>query len=131
MIANAAFGDDPGRWPLPTAHSAEELWLRAVVAGGQGRYANAYADLASVRRAHRGGRLASLAHSTQASFLRQLGWHDQARGWDQVLCLNRRQIAFGAPADVLDRQVLEATYGGAIVELPGDHVHGVLPPHHH
>jgi hypothetical protein len=82
MIANAAFGDDPGRWPLPAAHSAEELWLRAVVAGGQGRYANAYADLASVRRAHRVGRLVSLAHSTQASFLRQLGWHDEARGWD-------------------------------------------------
>jgi ABC-type Mn2+/Zn2+ transport system ATPase subunit len=56
---------------------------------------------------------------------------DQARCWDRVLCLNRRQIAFGAPAEVLDRPVLEATYGGAIVELPGDHVHGVLPPHHH
>jgi hypothetical protein len=82
MIANAAFGEDPGRWPLPTAHSAEELWLRAVVAGGQGRYANADADLASVRRTHRVGRLASLAHSTQASFLRQLGWHAKARGWD-------------------------------------------------
>ena len=82
MIANAAFGDDPGRWPLPAAHTVEELWLRAVIAGGQGRYANAYADLASVRRAHRVGRLASLAHSTQASFLRQLGWHDVARGWD-------------------------------------------------
>ncbi|WP_123028450.1 tetratricopeptide repeat protein [Mycolicibacterium stellerae] len=82
MIANAAFGDDPGRWPLPAARSADELWLRAVVAGGQGRYANAYADLASVRRAHRVGRLASLSHSTQASFLRQLGWHDEARGWD-------------------------------------------------
>jgi hypothetical protein len=82
MIANAAFGDDPGRWPLPAASSAEELWLRAVTAGGQGRYANADADLASVRRADRVGRLASLAHSTQASFLRQLGWHDKARGWD-------------------------------------------------
>ncbi len=82
MIANAAFGDDPGRWPLPPARSAEELWLRAVVSGGQGRYANAYTDLASVRRAHRVGRLASLAHSTQASFLRQLGWPDEARGWD-------------------------------------------------
>ncbi|MEN3281856.1 MAG: hypothetical protein V7607_2996 [Solirubrobacteraceae bacterium] len=56
---------------------------------------------------------------------------DQARGWDRVLCLNRRQIAFGAPVEVLDRPVLEATYGGAIVELPGDHVQGVLPPHHH
>lgn len=82
MIANAAFGDDPGHWPLPTAGSAEELWLRAVAAGGQGRYASADADLAEVRRAHRVGRLASLAHSTQASFLRQLGWHDKARGWD-------------------------------------------------
>jgi ABC-type Mn2+/Zn2+ transport system ATPase subunit len=55
---------------------------------------------------------------------------DQARGWDRVLCLNRRQIAFGSPVEVLDRPVLEATYGGAIVEL-GDHVQGVLPPHHH
>ena len=82
MIANAAFGDDPGRWPLPTAQSAEELWLRAVVAGGQGRYASGYADLAYLRRVHRVGRLASLANSTQASFLRQLGRHDEARGWD-------------------------------------------------
>ena len=82
MIANAAFGDAPGRWPLPAARGAEELWLRAVAAGGQGRYANAYSDLAEVRRHHRVGRLASLAHSTQASFLRQLGWHDKARGWD-------------------------------------------------
>jgi ABC-type Mn2+/Zn2+ transport system ATPase subunit len=59
--------------------------------------------------------------------------HDlrQARRWDSVLCLNRRQIAFGRPDDVLDREVLEATYAGAIVEIPGsDHV-GVLPAHHH
>ena len=82
ILTNAAFGDDPGCWPLPAAGSAEELWLRAVVAGGQGRYASAYTDLARVRRAHGVGRLASLAHSTQASFLRQLGWHDRARGWD-------------------------------------------------
>jgi hypothetical protein len=82
MIVNAAFGEDPGQWPLPAASSPDELWLRAVAAGGQGRYASAYADLARVRRVHRVGRLASLAHSTQASFLRQLGWHDEARGWD-------------------------------------------------
>jgi ABC-type Mn2+/Zn2+ transport system ATPase subunit len=59
--------------------------------------------------------------------------HDlsQARRWDRVLCLNHRQIAFGRPDDVLDREVLEATYAGAIVEIPGsDHV-GVLPAHHH
>jgi ABC-type Mn2+/Zn2+ transport system ATPase subunit len=56
---------------------------------------------------------------------------DQARGWDRVLCLNGRQIAYGPPEETLDRDVLEATYGGAIVEIPGDHAHGVLPPHHH
>jgi ABC-type Mn2+/Zn2+ transport system ATPase subunit len=56
---------------------------------------------------------------------------DQARGWDRVLCLNRRQVAFGPPAAALDRRVLEATYGGAIVELPGGELRGVLPPHHH
>lgn len=82
VLVNAAFGDDPGRWPLPAAHTPEELWLRAVVAGGQGHYAIACADLAALRRAEAVGRLASLAHSTQASFHRQLGWHDRARGWD-------------------------------------------------
>jgi ABC-type Mn2+/Zn2+ transport system ATPase subunit len=59
--------------------------------------------------------------------------HDlaQARRWDAVLCLNRHQIAFGAPDEVLDRAVLEQTYAGAIVEIPGsDHV-GILPAHHH
>jgi ABC-type Mn2+/Zn2+ transport system ATPase subunit len=56
---------------------------------------------------------------------------DQARGWDRVLCLNRRQIAFGPPEETLDRAVLEATYGGAIVELPEAELRGVLPPHHH
>jgi ABC-type Mn2+/Zn2+ transport system ATPase subunit len=59
--------------------------------------------------------------------------HDlaQAKRWDAVLCLNKRQIAFGPPDDVLDRHVLEETYAGAIVEIPGtDHV-GILPAHHH
>jgi ABC-type Mn2+/Zn2+ transport system ATPase subunit len=55
---------------------------------------------------------------------------DQARAWDLVLCLNRRQIAYGAPGPTLTREVLEATYGGAIVTLPGETV-GILPAHHH
>jgi ABC-type Mn2+/Zn2+ transport system ATPase subunit len=55
---------------------------------------------------------------------------EQARRWDLVLCLNRRQVAFGPPAKVLDRATLEATYGGAIVEIPGGGA-GILPPHHH
>jgi ABC-type Mn2+/Zn2+ transport system ATPase subunit len=59
--------------------------------------------------------------------------HDlrQARRWDSVLCLNQRQIAFGRPDEVLDREVLEATYAGAIVEIPGSDHLGVLPAHHH
>jgi hypothetical protein len=82
VLANAAFGGDPGRWPLPAAATPHELWLRAVVAGGQGRYGTALTDLAGVSRLQSGGPLVSLAHSTRASFLRQLGWHDRARGWD-------------------------------------------------
>jgi ABC-type Mn2+/Zn2+ transport system ATPase subunit len=54
-----------------------------------------------------------------------------ARRWDRVLCLNRRQIAFGPPADVLTLEVLEATYGGAIVPLPGGGEQGIVPAHHH
>ncbi len=56
---------------------------------------------------------------------------EQARRWDSVLCLNRGQVAVGDPDEVLDLEVLEATYGGAIVELPGTGGLGLLPPHHH
>lgn len=82
VLENAAFGDRSGEWPLPTAITPRQLWLRAVAAGGQGRYGSAYADLASLRRQVSAGPLASLAHSTHGSFLRQLGWHTRARGWD-------------------------------------------------
>ena len=59
---------------------------------------------------------------------------DQARDWDLVLCLNRRQIAFGPPAITLNRPTIEATYGAALVDLPGEGAGGaraILPPHHH
>lgn len=81
-LAATAFGDQPGRWPLPSAGTPGQLWLRAVGAGGQGRYGSARNDLTTLLRSAPGGRLASLAHSTQASFLRQLGSHRLARGWD-------------------------------------------------
>jgi len=55
---------------------------------------------------------------------------EQARRWDAVLCVNRRQIAIGPPGQTLDREVLEATYGGEIVEIPGTG-RAILPPHHH
>jgi ABC-type Mn2+/Zn2+ transport system ATPase subunit len=59
---------------------------------------------------------------------------DQVRDWDEVLCLNRRQIAFGSPAEALTPEVLAATYPGSVVVLShqghqvhhdeaGEHVH--------
>jgi ABC-type Mn2+/Zn2+ transport system ATPase subunit len=56
---------------------------------------------------------------------------EQVRRFDLVLCLNHRQIAFGEPDRVLDLEVLEATYRGSIVAVPGDGGRGILPPHHH
>lgn len=81
-LADAAFGTNPGLWPLPPAHSATGLWLRAVAAGGQGHYAVARADLAELRRGDPPVQLAALALSTWASFHRQLGWHWVAHRWD-------------------------------------------------
>lgn len=56
---------------------------------------------------------------------------EQARRWDTVLCLNRTQIACGPPEEALDLGVIEATYGAAVVQLPGREGRAVLPPHHH
>jgi manganese/iron transport system ATP-binding protein/manganese/zinc/iron transport system ATP- binding protein len=44
---------------------------------------------------------------------------ESARDFDLVLCLNRRQVAFGPPAQTLTRGVLEETYGSEIVVLSG------------
>ncbi len=84
-LASAAFGAEPGHWPLPSASDPSERWLRAVAAAGQGYYGCAHSELAAVRRELRnvpGAPLLSLAHSTQGSLLRQLGRHALARGWD-------------------------------------------------
>jgi len=98
-LSDAAFGDAPNLWPLPAASTPHELWLRAVAAGGQGRYGNAIADLDELCRTEHRGPLASLAHSTRASFLRQLGWHNRARGWDgRALALAGSDPEAGADA---------------------------------
>ncbi len=56
---------------------------------------------------------------------------EQARAWDRVLCLHRRQIAFGTPEVALTRETLAATYGGAVVTLPGTGERVLLPADHH
>lgn len=104
VLAAAAFGGEPGRWPLPAATSPRQRWLRAVAAGGQGRYASAAADLAALLRDAPPAPLASLAHSTRASFLRQLGGHDLARGFDGralALAFNDHEVDPEARADAL------------------------------
>jgi manganese/iron transport system ATP-binding protein/manganese/zinc/iron transport system ATP- binding protein len=54
---------------------------------------------------------------------------EQARRWDAVLCLNRQQMAFGPPADVLTPQVLQGTYGAELIVL-GDGDRAVAIEHH-
>lgn len=82
VLADAAFGPNPGRWPLPTANDTTGRWLRAVAAGGQGRYAGARADLAEVLRDDPSSPVAARALCTLASFQRQQGWHRRAAGLD-------------------------------------------------
>lgn len=80
-IAEAAFGAEPARWPLPAAADPTQRWLRAVAAGGQGRYSSAMAELDELARSSPPV-LASLAFSTRGSLVRQQGWHARARRWD-------------------------------------------------
>jgi manganese/iron transport system ATP-binding protein/manganese/zinc/iron transport system ATP- binding protein len=59
--------------------------------------------------------------------------HDvaQARAWPRVLCLNRHQVAFGTPAEVLTTDVLRATYGAELVVLDGAEAAVTVSHHHH
>ena len=74
----AAFGGSPSHVPTTATPVIEERWMRAVALGAQGRYSAARAELAVVNRSGPRGVWASLAASTEASFLRQLGWHRAA-----------------------------------------------------
>jgi ABC-type Mn2+/Zn2+ transport system ATPase subunit len=56
---------------------------------------------------------------------------EQARAWDQILCLNRRQIAFGTPEQALTKESLAATYGGSVVTIPSTGEQVLLPADHH
>jgi len=54
---------------------------------------------------------------------------ESARSFDLVLCLNRRQVAFGPPTATLDRTTLQATYGHELIVLEGGG--GAVTVHHH
>ncbi len=56
---------------------------------------------------------------------------ESARLFDLVLCLHGRQIAFGPPAAVLQRDTLEATYGSELIVLEeGGPARAVTVQHH-
>ncbi|KXF55131.1 hypothetical protein AXA44_05505 [Rhodococcus sp. SC4] len=82
-LLRAAFGADPGACPLPASDVPVERWMRAVVWGARGHYARSRAELDALTRGEVADpAVVSLAWSTQASLLRQLGWHGVASGFD-------------------------------------------------
>ncbi|WP_430333681.1 hypothetical protein [Rhodococcus sp. ACT016] len=99
MLRDVAFGPDPGRNPLPAPGDPFGRWLRAVALGGQGRYARARAELEVVRRSTASPAIVSLAASTQASLLRQLGSHALAAGYDGTALALVGTTPVGNPSD--------------------------------
>lgn len=55
---------------------------------------------------------------------------ESARSFDLVLCLNRRQVAFGPPTETLGRATLEATYGHELIVLEDGRLRAVAVQHH-
>jgi ABC-type Mn2+/Zn2+ transport system ATPase subunit len=56
---------------------------------------------------------------------------ESARRFDRVLCLHGRQVAFGAPAEVLTRATIEATYGRELIVLDEPGAARAVTVHHH
>ncbi|MFC4602657.1 hypothetical protein [Rhodococcus kronopolitis] len=112
-LARVAFGPDPGARELPAPSTPDGRWLRAVALGGQGRYAAARTELARIARTRPHPVLASLASSTEASLLRQLGWHRQAAGYDGRALV----LLESAPAAGVD---VRAARGDALTGLAAD-----------
>jgi manganese/iron transport system ATP-binding protein/manganese/zinc/iron transport system ATP- binding protein len=58
---------------------------------------------------------------------------ESARRYRRVLCLNRRQVAYGPPDTVLTRDTLEQTYGSEIVVIDagGEPLRALAVQHHH
>lgn len=123
-LAKDSFGD------LSGGQRQRVLIARALTAEAQLLLLDEpYTGLDSASAAQLDVLIADLARQGSAILI---ATHDveQARAWNRVLCLNGRQIAFGRPEEALDREVLEATYGGQIVAIPGEPGLGVLPADH-
>ncbi len=56
---------------------------------------------------------------------------EQARRFDRVLCLARRQVAFGPPAATLTAEVLAETYGAELIVLEGGRTAIAVDHHEH
>ena len=56
---------------------------------------------------------------------------ESARSFDLVLCLNGRQVAFGPPAETLDRATLEETYGRELIVLDAAGPASAITIQHH
>ncbi|WP_174567706.1 hypothetical protein [Nocardia altamirensis] len=127
ILAESAFGPTPGRAAaeLPAAGSALGSWYRAVILGGQGRYAAARAELRIIYAESVDPVLISLAASTEGSLLRQLGWHERAAVLDgrALAVLTTRSLGDRAvdPAGGLDYPFSRAdALGDALTGLAAD-----------
>jgi len=56
---------------------------------------------------------------------------ESARSFDLVICLNRRQVAFGAPTETLTRATLQATYGHELIVLEDSAATRAVTIQHH
>ena len=99
----------------------EKRWLRAVSLGAQGRYLPAWRLMeplldAGITSTQTPDRWASLAASTRASHLRQIGCGEAASEWDSIA--RRCAPVNGGNADAL----ADALVGGAADQLAGGDV---------
>lgn len=98
--ATAAFGGSPGA-QIVAASTNFDQWGRAVAIAAQGYYARARAEVGRIR-AIDDSATSSLVFSAQASWLRQLGWHQLAAGRDGAAV----RLALAAPPSDLQVEAL-------------------------
>lgn len=53
-----------------------------------------------------------------------------AAKYEKALCINREQIAFGAPTEIFDQQIMQATFGSQTKRLDADYLASLCDHHH-